>query len=405
MAFANHIFDQSEEPRKETGAPSNCFWCGSPDTSLEDDHVFPRAIGGTKELSVRSCRQCQTLLSQAESALSRKSTYAVHLLEAGPRGRDRRRDPASGQIAAEYVLVPHPLGGYNETALKAGAGESPIALPYVEINVADSLLTCRRRASGPAEMEKLVSTVERMLASKPDEKGLLCELSVLTHDLGAIGKDPDFWPRIVLDLKGHLFIRARTPEEALKFMSAFTQYLQAGVFKEYSRWETGPPILGSTPHQVMIVHDRYLVGRAFAKIACSLAFVALGEQAKQLSRFEILRSYALGNQTEAWQGLVREVRFPGTIKDFGNRHIAALAIKNNHMIALVSLFGGLELIDFGEIPASVPSSLSVVASAESDGTKTKMLLAEEVEPILRNLVVELESAAGEGIALGLAADA
>ena len=251
---------------------------------------------------MRSCRRCQTSLSQAESALSRKSTYAMHLLEAGPRGRDRRRDPASGQIAAEYVLVPHTLGGYNETALKAGAGECPIALPYVEINVTDSLLTCRRRASEPSEMERLVSTIERMLAGKPDEKGLLCELSVLTHDLGEIGKDPEFWPRIVLDLKGHLFIRARNPEEALKFMSAFTQYLRAGVFNDYSRWVAGPPIMGSTPHQVMIVHDRYLVGRAFAKISCSLSFVAFGEHAKELSRFEILRSYALGNQAEAWEG-------------------------------------------------------------------------------------------------------
>jgi len=303
------------------------------------------------------------------------------------------------------VLVPHPLGGYNETTFKAGEGESPIALPYVEINVSDSLLTCRRRASELAEMEKLVSTVERMLASKPDEKGLLCELSVLTHDLGEIGKNPDFWPRIVLDLKGRLFIRARNPEEALKFMSAFTQYLQAGVLKDYSRWVTGPPISGSTPHQVMIVHDRYLVGRAFAKIACSLAFVVLGEQAKQLSRFEILRSYALGNQTEAWEGLVCDVRFPGTLKHFGNRHIAALTIQSNHMIGLVSLFGGLELIDLGEIPASMPGSLSAVASAEIDGTKTNMLLPEEAEPILQILLAELESAAREGIALGQRADA
>jgi hypothetical protein len=239
-----------------------------------------------------------------------------------------------------------------------------------------------------------------MLAGKPDEKGLLCELSVLTHDLGDIGKDADFWPRIVLDLKGHLFIRARNPEEALKFMSAFTQYLQAGLFKDYSRWVTGPPIAGSTPHQVMIVHDRYLVGRAFAKIACALAFVAFGERAKELSRFEILRSFALGNETEAWEGLVREITFPGTLKQFGNRHIAALTIKGNHLIGLVSLFGGLELIDLGEIPPSMPISLRVVASAEIDATKSSMLLPEEAEPILQILLAEVESAAREGIALG-----
>lgn len=400
----SHTLGQSEKIGKDTTWAPSCFWCERPDTNLEDDHVFPRAIGGTKELSVRSCRPCQTALSKAELALSRKSTYAMHLLEAGPRGRDRRRDAASGQIEAEYVLVPHPLGGYNESAFRAGAGEFPIALPYVEINVSDSLLTCRRRAPEPAEMEKLVGAVERMLASKPDEKGLLCEISVLTHDLGEVGKDPDFWPRIVLDLRGRLFIRARNPEEALKFMSAFTQYLQAGAFKDYSRWVTGPPISGSTPHQVMIVHDRYMVGRVFAKIACSLAFITIGEQAKQLSRFEILRSYALGGHTEVWEGLVRELRFPGTLKYFGSRHIAALTSKSNHMVALVSLCGGLELIDLGEMPASAPSSLNALASSEIDGTKTQLLPTEETGSIFRNLLAELESAEREGIGLGLDAN-
>jgi len=129
MACENDVLGQSGRSGGDTAAVSTCFWCERPDVNLEDDHIFPRAIGGTKELSVRSCRTCQTSISKAESALSRKSTYAMHLLEAGPRGRDRRRDPASGQIEAEYVLVPHPLGGYNETEV---------------FRCAESMLTCFR---------------------------------------------------------------------------------------------------------------------------------------------------------------------------------------------------------------------------------------------------------------------
>jgi hypothetical protein len=70
------------------------------------------------------------------------------------------------------------------------------------------------------------------------------------------------------------------------------------------------------------------------------------------------------------------------------------------MIGLISLFGGLELIDLGEIPASMPTSLSAVASAEIDGTKTNILLPEEAGHILQILLAELESTAREGIASG-----
>jgi len=155
---------------------TECFWCEEASAGLDEDHVFPRSIGGTKKLFVPSCRVCQTSISKAEADLSRKSAYAMYLVEAGPRGRHRRTDPASGLIEAAYTLVPHPLGGYNETALKAGAGESPTALPYVEINVADGSFACRRRASEPAEMDKLVSAFEQLRAGKPNQNGLVREL-------------------------------------------------------------------------------------------------------------------------------------------------------------------------------------------------------------------------------------
>lgn len=175
-----------------------------------------------------------------------------------------------------------------------------------------------------------------MLTRKPDQNGLVCELSILTHDLGEIGKDPEFWPRIVLDLKGRLFIRARTPEEATKFMWAFGQYLQTGTFRSYSGWFTGPPILGGTPHQVLVVHDRYQMGRVFAKIACSHAFLSLGGIAKKLPMFNALRDYALGKPTDDWEQLVREIRLPGTIKQSQKHHVAALFLKDKHLIALLA---------------------------------------------------------------------
>jgi hypothetical protein len=370
---------------------TECFWCAQTRGDLDEDHIFPRSIGGTKELSVPSCRACQTSISKAELELSRKSAYAMHLVEAGPRGRHRRTDPASGLIEAAHVLVPHPLGGYNETALKAGSGESPSALPYIEINVADESLACRRRASEPAEIDKLVTAFEEMLARRPNQNGMICELSVLTHDLGEIGKDPDFWPRIVLDLRGRLFIRARTPDEAVKFVSAFVRYLRTGALRDHSRWITGPPILGSTPHQVSIVHDEYQVGRVFAKIACSFAFIALGDTAKTLPLFNVLRKYALGSPTDSWAQLVREIRFPGALKQLQDRHVAALARRNEDVIVLVSLFGSLQMIDLGEAPESTKTIRCAAATARVDGTKTKVLPDEEAEEMTQLLFAEIEA--------------
>jgi hypothetical protein len=315
----------------------------------------------------------------------------MYLVEAGPRGRHRRTDPASGLIEAAYVLVPHPLGGYNETAFKAGVGESPRALPYIEINVADGSYTCRRRASGPVEIDKLVSLCEEMLSRKPQKDGLICQVGVRIYELGEIGNDPEFWPRIVLDLKDQLFIRARNPEEAKKFFNALVQYLRLPAFKDYSRLVTGPPIQGSTPHQIMILHDTYQVGRVFAKIVSSFAFVALGNSAKQLPMFRTLRSYALGDLTEGWDGLFQELRLPGSLTHFQDCHVAGIAVRNSHLVGLVSLFGGLGLVDLGEAPVGMQTLRSVGASAEICGKKTKMLSLDESEEVLRVLLDELES--------------
>jgi len=375
----------------KTRTEIECFWCAQVRSDLDEDHVFPRSLGGTKELSVPSCRACQTSISKAELELSRKSAYAMHLVEAGPRGRHRRTDPASGLIEAAHVLVPHPLGGYNETALKAGSGESPSALPYIEINVTDESFTCRRRASEPAEIDRLVRAFEEMLARRPNQNGLICELSVLTHDLGQIGKDPEFWPRIVLDLKGRLFIRARTADEAVQFISAFVNYLGAGTFRDHSHWVTGPPISGSTPHQVLIVHNQYEVGRVFAKIACSFSFIALGAIAKTLPMFNVVREYALGSSTDNWAQLVREIRFPGALKQLHDRHIVALALRNDHVIVLVSLFGSLQMIDLGEAPEAIHTFRCAAATARVDGTKTQVLPDEEAEKILQLLFAEIDA--------------
>ena len=50
MACPNDVLGQPERRGEDSATASLCFWCERPDINLEDDHVFPRAIGGANEL-------------------------------------------------------------------------------------------------------------------------------------------------------------------------------------------------------------------------------------------------------------------------------------------------------------------------------------------------------------------
>src|SRR5258708_10472295 len=207
---------------------SQCLWCDKNDVSLDEDHVFPRAIGGTKELWVPACRDCQTVISKLELEAARESNYSLFTAMHGPPGRDKRR-PASGAIRARYLLVKNPFGGYGESAMYAGS-ETPVSLPHIEIDVAGSSLA-RRRGPNQASVQRLVEGLRNIVHRKPDARGFIGELEVRTDRLPEIDSDPDFWPRVVLDPSGHLYLRARNSDEALKFAVGLVQRLNTGVFE------------------------------------------------------------------------------------------------------------------------------------------------------------------------------
>src|SRR5260370_2700606 len=118
-----------------------CAWCGRADRTLTEDHVFPRVLGGTKELWIPSCTECQTFISRAELEVGRSSFYSLFRLTQGPKGRDKRK-PGSGLLEARYMLVKHPLGGYGEAGLRVG-DEKPQPLPPIEIDVPEPMPTTR----------------------------------------------------------------------------------------------------------------------------------------------------------------------------------------------------------------------------------------------------------------------
>src|ERR1043166_9246865 len=94
-----------------------CAWCGEVKEATKD-HIFPRGIGGTLELSIPSCEECQGKIRLAETEVARRSIFALHRLENGPRPSDKRQ-PDSGAVETQFCLVKDNwLGGYREIVLR-----------------------------------------------------------------------------------------------------------------------------------------------------------------------------------------------------------------------------------------------------------------------------------------------
>lgn len=165
-----------------------------------------------------------------------------------------------------------------------------------------------------------------------------------THDLGDVEKDPAVWPRIVLGVDDRLFIRARNRNEALKFISVFAQYVQAGPSRDHSRWTAGEVVSGE-PHTVHIAYDEYKVRRVLAKIAYGLLFLAL--QPQDDSAFTELGQYVLGQLPDRWQEIVEQVSEAGSVSLWPEHHVAAVLWTQGRLKGIVSIFGSCHVVDLG----------------------------------------------------------
>jgi len=351
----------------------SCGWCGNVGVDTSKDHVFPGAIGGTLRVSVASCTKCQISLSKAEKEFSRRSLYAVFTADGGPKGRHKGK-PGSGLIQPRFLLVRHPLGGYCESFLEAGC-ETPFSQPYIEIDVATS--QARRRGAKPEDVEKLVTRIKEMLDSKPDARGLVAEIQVRTDDLKEIGADPDFWPRIVLDPAGDLFIRSRNPEEATRFMRALTLLVQNYDQFPYDPKSWSPvEITSGTPHAVLFAFRHAAIQRVIAKVACGVATVGLGRKIFEEPIALEVRRFALEDQFDKTCSSVEQICLPGVLKSWPELHVAAVVELEGKLLGIVSLYGDCNLVEFGPAPSKMNLKIPIAAHCRKSGGDTRMLMGE-----------------------------
>jgi hypothetical protein len=210
-----------------------CAWCDQSEGKMTRDRVFPRVIGGTEQLTVPSCRKCQTEISKAETEVGCRSIFALYRTNKGPPPRDKRK-PESGAVEARYTLVKEDwIGGYREVVLRAH--RDPISLPSIEIDITTlyaprhgaasedigERVILRRRGDTLEDVNRIVKAVLKVVEGPQDESGLLGKIPVelLSEADVDIASDPDFWPRVFFDLRGRLKIRARDGQEAIRLIN------------------------------------------------------------------------------------------------------------------------------------------------------------------------------------------
>ena len=343
---------------------------------MTKDHVFPRVLGGTKELSLPACLECQEVISEFELEVGRSSPYTPLLLQAGRRGRHKRR-ATSGLVRTTYCLAKHPLGGYGESCVRVG-DDVPSPLPHIEIDVWGSR-QARRRGARPEDVDLLTQKLIGMIARCDTADRLARALFARTENIAGITEDADFWPRVVLDASGKPFIRARDMHEATVFAGWLLAFLKAGGFREYSRWAHGE-IKAGTEHTVQLRCRTSSLHRLSAKVAFGLAWLNYVEARSSEQALRPLRELVLTGKHEGLH--VRWVSKPGHIKLFPDHHLGVVRCSGAEFRGITSFYGDCSVVKWFVPEGSLEESEPIAAMSRRDGTSTQIVSGGLVSEIL-----------------------
>ena len=353
-----------------------CAWCSKEGKQFSSDHVIPRAIGGTLEYALPSCEACQVILSKAEAILSRKSILAVHAVASDLPPRHPER-PGSGVLQPRFLFVKHPLGGYGESALRAG--DKMESLCHCEIKVVPGeQIKWRVRGESRAKADLLFAKFRNALSNTPGPDGLVCEVNGSLDIPPEISADPDFWPRMVMLPNGNLLLRARDPEEAKRFADVFTQLVTRGAEQFLGTWKSAE-IQGGTQHDLMLEYDSQAVRRVAAKIAYGLFLLASGLELDE-DRDRELRAYVLGLADPEIEPVAEAPESFALTTGATPYHQVIFGHPHDLEAAIVRLYGYSFRVDLGR--AARRLSRPVVVLCATDGSGMRLADPEETNQAL-----------------------
>ncbi len=238
----------------------------------------------------------------------------------------------------------------------------------------------RLRGVQPLDVAQVAEALRKAFDHQPDPTGLVATFDVkLLERHDQFYEDPDFWPRVYLDLAGELHIRARTPEETTALIKCVVDAAQRGVFDQLPGWNVGV-IEAGTVHHFAVEYDEAKIHRVVAKIPAGIA--VLGGSAH-----DELRRYVIGDPGA--EGVrVAEISPPGSPRDAGDHHLAVVYVTPKSLRAAVVLYGGLFVVRAG---TELEPPRLLVTKCRAAGGSTRFVEGDEAAEIASEVRRHAES--------------
>lgn len=285
------------------------------------------------------------------------------------------------------------LGGYNEVALLAGG--KPYTLPSIEVDT-ESLLA-RRKGVSVTDAERLADAIRALYQRPPDTDGMVAEVDVrlLSAESSHIYHDKDWWPRIFLDLRDRLVIRARTPEEAIELMRAVYALVHDVRFQDYSGWRHGE-IVSGTQHHFAVTEDRIAVARVVAKMAYGVLRWRVENGWHETQQLERVRVFIrFGGEAEIPRSVIPRSDVQ-SFQKWQSHHVVAVENSGGRIRAIVCIFGACFEVELGTTEGAVERCLPIVAVSARDGSDTRLLGECDSEDLREALHIHLKSLKSRG---------
>ena len=230
------------------------------------------------------------------------------------------------------------------------------------------------------ELSDKITSIEARIREK--QENINFGISLLSADDDqAVSKDPDFRPRIVQDLEGSLFIRARNPVEAGKFIELLLNAAHQNRLSATDEWRT-VDVPAGTPMTTKIRWNEEHVGRVIGKVAYAVAALACTNYSVPRPNDAPFREFII-NRVSSDDVQVGRLCGPGTVKELTDSHCIVLRQNEKGALeALVSIFGGVFRVGFSvEWPSGLPMPV-VARTVLGESRKSEFVDIETARGIL-----------------------
>jgi hypothetical protein len=339
--------------------------------------VFPAAFGGTLDLAVPACRDCQAAISKAEMAAAKTTEMAVH--RAQTRGAKRRHPErtTSGAVHVEVALAENADGALRQMTLQVGAEPRPV--PAVEIDFVTGQMNWSVQ-EGYGLLRKTIIEHSRSLDAIP--------VVMLHPDL--LKEQPALPPRVYLKGPGKLAMLVRSEAEAKKVRRYLRKNMRRIRSHRLERWNViARATPGGVPGFVQMRYEEDCIWRVATKIGLG-TLLAVRPAAVSWDGFEAARAYVRG-ENEDFDGVSVVVRFALTGRSpWPADHIALVQPENGAAMALVVMYSSACVINLG--PAPEEWTQRVVASCPHALGRPRLLGPDEENATLAAAVDAIERA-------------